>query len=126
MADLKPRDVIRVFDNQTRPPKWKRLICVCPRRRLFLRINSEPIWLPHTLLRQVECPDFLDWDSYVEFRELARIPPREFREALARTDNPLGRLSDAIARRVAFEAQQADTLSDERRRIVWEGLVDGQ
>ena len=122
MGEIRPRDVIRIFDTQTRPQKTKRLICVCVRERLFLGINSEPLWQPHIKINQADC-NFLDWDSYVKLNELIRVGVSELREAVARSDNPIGQLSDEIACRIAFAALQASTLSDERRRIVWEGLV---
>jgi hypothetical protein len=123
MDRLTPRDVIRAFDRQVRTPNWKRLICVCQRRRFFLRINSEPIWHPHVIIRQLDCRDFLNWDSYVELQELMRVGVADLSTALARDDNPLGRLNDIVAREIAVAARQATTLSDERRAIVWEGLV---
>jgi len=122
MAGLRCRDVIKLFDKQLRSPSWKLLICVCPRRRLFLRINSRPLWNPHHRLRQSE-NTFLSWDSYVELRELVRVPPNELRQALARQENPIGMMDEREARATAFAAQQASTLSDEMRGIVWEGLV---
>jgi hypothetical protein len=122
MGEIRPRDVARIRDTQVRPPKWKRLICISVRPPRFLRINSDSHWEPHLRLRQAEC-NFLDYDSYVELRQLVRVGPDEFREAIARPDNPIGRLTDEVARRIAFEAQRASTLSDENRRIVREGLV---
>jgi len=126
MHNIRPRDVIKIFDTQLRAANWKRLICVCERRRLFLRINSRPFWTPHIQVRQIDAPEFLDWDSYVELRELVRIFSPELREALIRADNPIGRVSQKIARQIAFAAQTAPTLSDERRAIVWEGLVGSE
>lgn len=76
-------------------------------------------------LRLAECDGFLDWDSYVELRELVRVTPPELREALARPDNPIGRVNEQIARQIAFAAKQAVTLSEELSDIVWEGLVGG-
>ena len=123
MDGLVTRDVLKLWDTEIRAPNWKRLICVCPRRRFFLRINTRPFWPPHTRLRQADCADFLEWDSYVELRGLIRIPISEFREAIARPGNPIGRISDQIARQIAFAAQQAPTISDEQRGIIWEKLV---
>jgi hypothetical protein len=125
MVELKPRDVIKVFDSQMRAPNWKCLICVCERRRLFLRINTRPYWPPHVKIKLADCPGFLEWDSYVELRELVRVSATELRRALLQSDNPLGRLSDPVARQIAFAAQQASTISDDRRGIIWEGLVGG-
>jgi hypothetical protein len=125
MADLHPRDVIRIFDNQMRAPNYKRLICVCVPRRLFLRINTHPYWPPHIKIHQVDCSDFLDWDSYVELRELVRVGFSELAVALMRPDNPIGRVNDRVARLIEFAAQQAATLSDEMRGIIREGLLGG-
>jgi hypothetical protein len=122
MGEIRPRDVIRILDTELQPPRIKRLICVCERPWLFLRTNTEPIWPPHIKIRQADC-NFLDWDSYVELNELVRVDSTEFRNAVARPDNPIGSLTDEVAQQIAFAAQQAPTLSDERRRIVWEGLV---
>ena len=66
---------------------------------------------------------FLVWDSYVELRELVRVSPNDLRQALARTENRIGTITDSVAREIAFAAHQANTLSDEIRAIVWEGLV---
>jgi hypothetical protein len=74
-------------------------------------------------LKLADCADFLEWDSYVELRGLVRVPISEFREAVARADNPIGRVSDQIARQIAFAAQQTGTISDEQRGIIWENLV---
>lgn len=73
-------DVIRVWDHQTRPPKIKRHICVCPEKQLFFRINSEPLWPPHLPLKADAC-DFLDHDSYVELQQLQRLHALHIQEA---------------------------------------------
>src|SRR5438128_2477531 len=122
MGEIRPRDVAKILDTEVRRPKWKRLICVSEQPRRFLRINSQPQWRPHMRIRQAEC-NFLDYDSYVELRELVRVGPDEFRDAVARGDNPIGRLTDEMARQIEFEVQRAPTLSDENRRIVREGLL---
>ena len=68
---LLPGDVIRVWDRNTRPPKFKRHICICPDRQHFLRINSKPVFPPHLLIK-ADGADFLDEDSYVELQQLVR------------------------------------------------------
>lgn len=120
---LRCRDVIKLFDKQLRSPNWKWLICVCPQRRLFLRINSQPFWRPHFKLRRRD-NQFLNWDSYVELRELVRVSVPDLRQTLAKPESRIGVITEAVARELAFAAQQASTLSDEMRGIVWEGLVD--
>ena len=122
MGEIRPRDVAKILDRQVRPAKWKRLICVSEQPRRFLRINSDPQWRPHMKILRAEC-NFLDYDSYVELRELVRVGPTEFRDAVARPDNPIGRLTDEMARQIELEAQRAPTLSDENRRLVREGLL---
>lgn len=125
MEQLRTRDVIKALDQQTRPPKKKRLICVCERRPLFLWINSHPLWPPHIKIKQCDCPNFLDWDSYVELRNLVRVGRDDLQFALTRDENPLGRLTDEVTRQIAFAAQRTRTLNDEQRLIIWEGLVGG-
>jgi hypothetical protein len=67
--------------------------------------------------------DFLEHDSYVELRELVRVRISEWIKALATSDNPLGRLTDDVSRRIAEAALHAPTLSADRRSMIWEALV---
>ena len=72
MIDLRPGDVVKVWDHKTRPAKLKWHICVCPDQFLFFRINSRPFFPPHLLIR-AEDTTFLDHDSYVELMQLIRL-----------------------------------------------------
>jgi hypothetical protein len=95
------RDVVRAWDPHTDPPKWKWHICVCPRRRLFLRINSEAIFRPcHPIARSLN--DFLEHDSYVELQSMVRLT--------GRTEH-LGRMSLAQARGLVEAVWEAETLT---------------
>ena len=118
-------DVIQVFDRRTDPRKIKRNICICPRRRLFLRINSKPYWQPHHRLLAAESRSFLDEDSFVELRMLLTFSNSELDEALRRPGNPLGRLSRDQAKGLAFAARKAETLTGEQQRLIQDCLTGG-
>ena len=114
--------MLRILDQGVDPPGFKRHICICAERRLFLRINSHPRWQPHHLLRHRVNP-FLDWDSYVELRQLCRFRESDIRAALTRADNPLGRLSRAEANELAWSVSRAETLAEGWQRLIHERLV---
>ena len=107
--------ILSIRDNRVRPKgriKWH--ICVCPRRRLFLRINSRPIW---PLWYFLECSKnvFLEHDSYVELNQL-------FFHHNPESATQIGELTATEARAIAQEAQHARTLSDDHKEIIWDNL----
>jgi hypothetical protein len=115
--------VIRLRDSQTRPPQTKRHICICPTRRLFLRINTEDHWHPSHELAFSRNSQFLEYTSFVELRQLCRFSMAELRDALARPENPIGRLTTCEANALAWSAGRAETLRDEFQHLVWERLT---
>lgn len=117
---LRPGDVIRVWDRQVRPPKYKRLICIDGEKQRFLRINSAPKFRPHHQLLAADS-DFLDHDSYVELRQLVRPYAYEIQQA-----DHLGRLSREQAEALVLAAQQAETLSQEHKDLIAEALTPDQ
>ena len=119
-----PGHVVRIIDPFTTPPKPKRIICVCPHGRRFLRINSQPLWLPHHRLSLAKNHTFLDHDSYVELRQLLRFGPADLERALSRASNLLGRMTPSEAMTLAWAAKRAETLSQELQNLIWERLVD--
>jgi hypothetical protein len=96
--------VIRLLDTRLHPGRLKRHICVCPQRRLFLRINTEPHWPPHHRLHHDRNREILDWDSYVELHQLHRFPQAEIARATL-----IGRMSRSEARELAWSASRAPT-----------------
>ena len=121
---LLPGHVIRVFDPNTTPPKPKRVICICPQRRLFLRINSNPLWPPQHRLDVSKNNAILDHDSYVELGKLWRFSESDLERAFRRADAFIGRMSKLEALALAWSAQRAETLSEEWQNLVWERLVN--
>jgi hypothetical protein len=109
-------DVIRVWDRGTHPRKFKRHICICPDRQLFLRINSRPIFPPHVIIRAAGS-DFLDADSYVELQQLVRHYAQEIAEA-----DVLGRLNGTHIRLLCIAVEACDALSQELKEFIVERL----
>lgn len=116
--------VIRITDRWTNPPQVKRHICIVPQRRLFLRINSQALWPPCHLLRAADNPGLLEWNSYVELRQLVRFFPDDVKRAVAHPGAILGRLSPSEANALAWAARRCPALSDENQQLVWENLLD--
>lgn len=122
---LLPGHVIKITDPWTAPPKQiKRHVCVCPERRLFLRINSSPLWPPFHRLSAVRNPGLIDWDSFVELRQLFRFPFDEVRRAITRQENPLGRMSEEEANALAWAARQSPALSEDSQGVIWDNLAN--
>ena len=114
---VRPGEVIRVWDRQVNPPKFKRLICISSEKQLFLRINSRALFKPHHLLLASES-DFLDYDSYVELRQLIRPYAYEIQQA-----EPLGQLSAKQAMSLISSAHNAETLPQEHKDLIAESLA---
>lgn len=113
---LRIGDVVRVWDRGTRPPKHKRLICICPERRMFFRINSRALFPPHLLLR-ADGADFLDHDSYVELQQLLKPFELELEQA-----ELLGRLTPTHVRLLRIAVENCVALSDELKEFVADRL----
>ncbi|TWG90355.1 hypothetical protein L598_000700001120 [Mesorhizobium sp. J18] len=109
-------DVIRVWDRHTRPPKFKRHICICPQKQLFLRINSRALFPPHMIIRS-DGADFLDADSYVELQQLVRHYALEITEA-----DVLGRLTRTHVTALIVSVKACSALSQEMKDLILERL----
>ena len=112
---LEPGLVIALPDPRTRPKnKQKWHICVCPEKRLFLRINSKPLWPPWHLLPAARNV-FLNHNSYVELASLHFFTESELRRA-----KKVGALTGPQQLALADTALTAETLNDEQRELIWE------
>ncbi|HVM98917.1 MAG TPA: hypothetical protein VMT68_01795 [Caulobacteraceae bacterium] len=114
---LAPGLVIAVADPRVRPRnrvKWH--ICVCPERRRFLRINSKPLWTPWHFIEVTKNP-FLDHDSHVELTALHFFAESELRGATI-----VGQMPQGEQVNLAYAAQNADTLNEDEKDLIWERL----
>ncbi len=109
-------EVIRVWDRFTRPPKRKRLICICPESQKFLRINTKAVFPPHYIIRG-DGADFLDHDSFVELQQMVR--PYASDIAAAET---LGRLGQTHITGLLIAVETCVALSDEDKDFISEKL----
>ena len=117
MTDLAPGDVVRLWDRQTRPEKLKRHICICPRSRLFLRINTKAYGPPYHPLYVENC-DFLEHDSFVELHQLLRHAPDTVRSA-----HKLGALSRREVEKLCQAVRAARTLTENLKDLICENLL---
>ena len=121
---FKAGDVIRIFDRETERPQHKRHICICIQRRLLLRINTDSYWKPRHRILLKDNPVILDYDSWVELRQLYKAPVSDWQDAQRRADNPLGRLSPMEATKIAVAARAAATISEEYQDVIWQALAN--
>ncbi|MFC3691301.1 hypothetical protein [Chenggangzhangella methanolivorans] len=115
--ELRPGDVVRIWDRSTTPEKVKRHICVCPEAQLFLRINSKAYWPPYHVLYADEC-DFLDHDSYVELQQLWHHVRSEVRSV-----EIIGRLTSRQTDALCESAAAAPTLNANQRDLIRDRLA---
>lgn len=94
--NVSPGDVVRAHDHTLRAPKAKRLICVCPERSLFLRINSAAHFPPHLAIQPAEC-DFIEHLSYIELAHMVYAHPGNVQNG-----QKLGACSETIKRRIVI------------------------
>jgi len=80
--------------------------------RLFLRLNSQPLWKPHHLIFAVNCT-FLDHDSYVELRGLIQYLPDDLAAA-----QQLGRLAHPAAKSIMDAVENAPTINQRHKDLV--------
>jgi hypothetical protein len=107
-----PRDVILIWDRHTHPNKWKLHICVCPKKQLFLRVNSNPFFPPHHPIPK-SSNTFLDHDSYVELQGLVR----HFAYEIGKSELK-GRMSMSEAKLLVEAAWKADTLTHDQKELI--------
>lgn len=119
---LKPGIVLPWFDGTTDPPKPKMIVCVCPTRCWFMRINSRPIWPGSTLLRQIEHPKFLLHDSYLECGTYLDILEDEILDLFER-EGIVGSLSKTALKSAIDRIKQQPTLRQAERDIIVANLT---
>lgn len=112
MTQLRPGDVVAVYDATVRPPKTKRLLCVAVAEGWFLRINTNPHFRPHHLIAVADNAACLDHDSFVELRGVLDWDMDALAEMLERREAAiLGRIGALTARSliaaVLLEVQDA-------------------
>ncbi len=110
---LSRREVVNIWDKWTKPEKPKIHLCICPKRQLFLRINTKPIWTPNHFLSHVDNADIIEHDSYVELNRLFRNRAYEISRARSR-----GFMSDVECRALVATAYGVATLSDEEKEFI--------
>lgn len=119
MIQLRPGDVVAVFDATVRPPKTKRLLCVAVADGWFLRINTKPIFRPHHPVAASDNPDCLDHDSFVELRGVLDWDMAALAEMLDRREAAiLGRIGAVTAKTLADAVRLAPTLTQAEVTVI--------
>lgn len=111
-------DVLKFFDGTTRPPKYKRFICVCIAEGWFFRINSEKHFRPCELIREVDFHGCIEHDSYLELRGPISFSDEEIDEALKDSRSYLGRLNLGALRILLTHVNNARVLSGQDKKTI--------
>jgi hypothetical protein len=114
-------DVVRVFDNLTDPPKYKRLICVDREQGWFFRLNSRPIWKPNMLIPHEGNETWLEHNTYVHLNIL-EFDDTVVEESLKVPANFLGEISDGVRERLIEAVESASTLTQEQKDAICANL----
>jgi hypothetical protein len=111
-------EVVLIFDGTTRPPKYKRLLCVSD-DGWFLRINSKPLFRPHLEIHVADNSRCLDHDSFVELRGVLDLDlPSLAQDLLSGDAKLLGPIGSATVSNLKAAVAAAATLTpDEKARI---------
>lgn len=113
-----------MFDGTVRPPKHKRMVCVCGGDGWFLRINTQTIWRPHVLIRAVDAPGCLEYDSYIELRGILDMDLAALSDDLECGDaRILGRLGLAALQALIAAVQGAPTLPVNEKLAICDELT---
>ena len=79
---MKVGGVYKFFSTKTIPPKPKWHICICPKQRLFLLINSEPFFPRAEMqIKDSDWPDMKNEVSYISCSGLLDYTVREVSNA---------------------------------------------
>jgi hypothetical protein len=116
---VKVGDVVLMFDGTVRPPKHKRLLCVCASEGIFLRINSRPNFPPHMPFPLADNPNCLDHDSYIELRGVLEIDLDYLYDCIAEGDAVvLGVIGVRTAIALREEVTKAVTLNPREKYLI--------
>jgi hypothetical protein len=118
MVTVAVGEVVLIFDGTTRPPKYKRLLCVSD-DGWFLRINSKPLFRPHLEIYVADNLGCLDHDSFVELRGVLDLDlPSLGQDITSGAARLLGQIGSATVSNLKAAVAAAVTLTPtEKARI---------
>jgi hypothetical protein len=115
-------DVIWIFDELINPPGPKMVVCVEPDRLFFFRINLEPKWGTHVLLKREPHHQFLSWDSYLECRGPLDLDEYIIDESIGRR-GVIGSISAASVPEIVTALEQERTLNQADKDVIKAALA---
>ena len=104
-------DVFLIYCRLINPPKDKFVVCVCPQRRWFFFINSEPWKPPETQIRLTTNDlDFLAHESWLDTSRISCMTEVELNEALGEPGRSKGTLGESVRAKLVNAIENSMTL----------------
>jgi hypothetical protein len=119
---LKPGDIIRAYCVFVKPkPKHKLAVCLCPQKRLFFLINSEPRQQNPELqivVKKSAAYNFLDDDSYINAATLCELPLQEISSGKYK-----GHLTDSTKKEIVSAIEDSPLFSEINKGLITKNLA---
>ncbi len=116
-------EIILVFDENTRPPKPKLVVCVCPNEGMFFRINTHNHWPDSVLIDEKSHPGALEHDSYVSCSGPMELDDTVIDEAIRR-HGVLGRVAPAVMAEVCKACNSSRQISARDKKAISDAIQE--
>ncbi len=121
---LSPGDVILIYCRNLKDPHDKFAVCVCPKRKWFFFINSEP--RKRKPDAQVEIRTYelasLDHDSWIDTSSIKSFSDAELIPAKRDRNRHKGTLSPAVRLKIKKAVREHNRLSEVQAKVIDENL----
>ena len=115
-------DVVRVFCDFIPSPHDKFCICICPLRRWFMFINSEPPAFRKARALAVEVSafeaTFLNHTSYIDTTKLMELPDDALALAIADAERHHGKTIKTVRDRIIVAVEAHEVMPEDQRQAV--------
>lgn len=117
-------DVIIIHDVETRPPKTKMVVCICPEEGLFYRINSYDDYPIGVAISKDPYHNFLKWDSFIECGKYPiELDDFSVQSSLQRSGGkPIGRIHQQHAEEIGRAVLSQPTISKDLKKVILNAL----
>ncbi len=108
---IKTLDVIYIHDDLIKPPGPKRVVCICPKLGLFLRINTKGVRPGSVLLLHSLHNNLLDHDSYVECGAPFELDDYTVEQSINEGRGVMGQIHHSVIDKMVLEIGKSQSMS---------------
>lgn len=127
LKELKKWHLVRLWFKELRPQHFKYCICICPKRKWFFFINSDPPLFRKARELALEVSSFevtpLRKDSFIDTTDLIAVPDDgRVEDALKEDgDGHYGAISPSLKKKLLEKVREHNALTDEQRTAILAG-----